>query len=132
MAISTIPFFLVWIQSWFDFASITHLAFRYRDLYTGLMLIHVQIGRRLPHTNRPPTCCTSRQSSGRCSSHTCRSCPAQPCLGAITRITPTPSHPEPVTAGPQAARHWPVRSCPDRWPACSASTLVQLVCPVLL
>ena len=99
--------------------SITHLAFRYRDLYTGLMLIHVQIGRRLPHTNRPPTCCTPRQSSGRCSSHTCRLCPAQPFLGAITRITPTPAYPEPVTAGP--ARHWLVRSCQDRWPACSAA-----------
>ena len=122
---------VVWIQCWFDFAYITHLAFRLevlRSLYTCLMLTHVPIGRRLPalpHKNRLSTCCTSRWRSERCSSHTCN----YPALSGSHDSDYPDHYPEPVTATP--ARYWqqaswPVRHCPERWLARSASIWYSL------
>lgn len=62
MAICTIPIILVRVCCRFDFASITHLACRDRELHTRLMDIVVQSRRRQPHSRlirtgrlRPPT-----------------------------------------------------------------------------
>jgi len=67
LAICTIPIILVRVCCRFDFASITHLACRDRELHTRLMDIVVQSRRRQPHTNWPTQttngCCTP--SSGR-------------------------------------------------------------------
>ncbi len=122
---------VVWIQCWFFFAYITHLALKLevpRPLYTCLMLIHVPIGRRLPHKNRLPTCCTSRWRSERCSSHMCN----YPALSG-SHDSDYPDHyperpslrPRPVTGSRPPGRSVTARTGP-RSLACSASIWYSL------